>query len=44
MSVAFLDLSIENQKGGCIKPNPIISLNTNFHKWHSIVSEGTLSH
>ena len=21
MSIAFLDLSIENQKGGCIKPN-----------------------
>jgi len=34
MSVAFLDSSVENQKGGYIKLNWIISLNTIFHKWH----------
>ena len=34
MSVAFLDSGIENQKGGCIKQNWIISLNTVFHKWY----------
>ena len=34
MSIAFLDSSIENQKGGYIKLNQIISLNTIFHKWH----------
>ena len=32
--IACLDLSIENQKGGCIKQNQIISLNTISHKWH----------
>src|SRR5882724_2180122 len=36
MSIAFLELSIENQKGGCIIPNQIISLNTIFHKWHLV--------
>ena len=34
MSVAFLYLSIENQKGGYIKLNWINSLNTVFHEWH----------
>ena len=36
MSIAFLDSSIENQKGGCIKLNWIISLNTIFHEWHLV--------
>jgi len=35
MSIAFLDLSIENQKGGWIKQNQIISFNTVFHEWLS---------
>jgi len=34
MSVAYLDLSVENQEGGYIKQNQIISLNTILHKWH----------
>jgi len=38
MRVAFLDLSIENQKGGYIKQNKINSLNTVFHKWHLVSS------
>jgi len=33
MSVACLYLSLENQKGGCIKQKQII-LNTAFHEWH----------
>ena len=38
MNVAFLDSSVENQNGGHIKLNWIISLNTIFHKCTSIVS------
>src|SRR5882724_10227096 len=40
MSVAFLDSSIESQKGGCIKLNQTIwsiSLNTNFYEWHLVL-------
>jgi len=34
MSIAILDLIIENQKGEYIKHNRNISLNTVFHEWH----------
>ena len=36
MSIAFLDLSIENQKGGYIKPSWIDALSTIFHEWHLV--------
>ena len=36
MSIAFSDSSIDNQKGGCINQNGIISLNTVFHEWHLV--------
>ena len=34
--VAFLDSSVENQKGGYIKLKGNISLNTFFHEWHLV--------
>ena len=34
MSIAFLDSSIENQKGGYLKPNQIKLLKYPFHVWH----------
>ena len=36
MSIAFLHLSIENQKGGCIKPDQIKLLKYTFHEWHLV--------
>src|SRR5882724_9721889 len=39
MSIAFLDLSVENQKGGYIKPNRIKLLKYSFPSGTSIVSE-----
>jgi len=34
--ILFYISSVENQKGGCIKLNWTISLNTIFHEWHLV--------